>query len=204
MPKMAALIMAAGQASRFGECKQLTTIKGKPLLQHSIDIAQSICPGHVFALSGAWHNETSTALQSRKINNVILINHPGWADGLGSSIARGVNFLSEDFDSILIMLADQIALTKTDLIGLQNQFGGDNIVCGFYAGRRGVPAIFGQNSFVKLKQLHGENGAKSLLYDQDVPVVEYPIEHAIFDIDTSEDLRMWITDSHKRSMREAT
>ena len=193
MRSMAALIMAAGHSSRFGQCKQLARIGGKPLLQHSIDVAQTICPGKVFAVSGAWHKELVKAMSQQEIRNVRLLHHPGWCEGLGSSIARGVDELASHVEGILMMLSDQIALTTNDLFQLQNLFTGDNIACSFYAGSRGVPAIFGRNSFTKLKELKGDHGAKALLYDQDISVVEYPLEHAIIDIDTLKDLDMWNT-----------
>ena len=200
MPQMAALIMAAGQGSRFGECKQLVSVNGKPLLQHSIDIAQALCPGHVFAVSGAWDQELRLAIKSKKMKEVTLIHNPEWANGIGCSIARGVSFLSNDFDNILILLADQIALRTEDVFGLLSHVTGNNIVCGFYEGKRGVPAIFGRNSFEQLCRLQGDRGAKSLLYHQHVPVVEYPLAHASIDIDTPEDLRQWMVASHKKGM----
>ncbi|MGB0909510.1 MAG: nucleotidyltransferase family protein [Nitrospirales bacterium] len=199
---MAALIMAAGQASRFGECKQLVKVNGKSLLQHSIDMAQALCPGRVFAVSGAWHCELSMSIQNEEIKDVTLIEHPAWVDGLGSSIARGVTFLADDFDSILIILADQIGLTKEDLLKLRHHFSGDNIVCGLYAGRRGVPAIFGRNSFEQLKVLQGDRGAKAILYGQHVSVVEYPLECASIDIDTWEDLDLWVRGRSKENVME--
>ncbi len=204
MSKMAALILAAGQGSRFGGCKQLIMIDDKPLLQHSIDIANKLCPGRVFAVSGAWHSEMSQAMENKEIKDVTLIVHSSWADGLGSSIARGVTFLSEGHDSILIFLADQIAIKTEDFIGLQSQFTGDNIVCGFYAGKRGVPAIFGRNRFESLSNLQGDHGAKALLYHPDAPVVEYPLALASIDIDTREDLDRWVKGRAMGSMSAVT
>ncbi len=197
MSRVATLIMAAGESSRFGSCKQLTCVNGHPLLQHSIDQANAFCPGQVFVVSGAWQHEISTALEKGDVRNARLLYYPDWAQGLGSSIAHGVTALSEVVDCLLIVLADQIAVTTEDFLGLYGHFTGENIVCGLYAGRRGVPALFGRNHFVKLKTLHGDRGAKALLYDQHIHVVEYPLEHAIIDIDTPEDVHMWVTDNNK-------
>ncbi|MCA9473658.1 MAG: nucleotidyltransferase family protein [Nitrospirales bacterium] len=190
---IAALIMAAGYASRFGRCKQLTQVGGKALLQHSIDSAQAVCPGKVFAVSGAWHEALRKAMHSEELRNVILIYHPDWSEGLGSSIARGVTGIGSHVDGILVLLADQIAVTAEDLLPLRRKFTGDNIVCSVYAGSRGVPAIFGRSSFGKLRELSGDRGAKALLYDEHVPVVECPLDHASIDVDTPEDLHRWVT-----------
>ena len=199
MSRVATLIMAAGESSRFGGCKQLTRVNGQSLLQQSIDQAHAFCPGQVFVVSGAWQQEISAALESGNLKNAHFLYHPDWAQGLGSSIAHGVTALSEVVDSLLIVLADQIAVTTEDFFGLYGQFTGENIVCGLYAGRRGVPALFGRNNFWKLQTLHGDQGAKALLYDQQFHVVEYPLEHASIDIDTPEDLRMWINENKKKS-----
>ena len=197
MPTMAALIMAAGQASRFGSCKQLAMVHGQPLLQRSIDHANRLCPGQVFVVSGAWHNELSAAIRNGTMKNATLIFHSEWVNGLGSSIARGVEFLSPLADSIMIVLADQIALTTEILLRLHSHFDGTNIVCSVYGGRRGVPAIFGRKNFPDLQELRSDRGAQALLYRPDIPIVEYPWEEASIDIDTPEDLQMWEQSVHK-------
>lgn len=191
MSAIAALILAAGQGARFGGCKPLARVAGGSLLQRSIDQARRLFPRDVFVVSGAWHQALEQARQAGELSGATLLHHPGWADGLGGSLAFGVSQLAPAYQGILVMLADQVAVTHRDLARLRASFDGGNIVCGQYGGRRGVPALFGANRFARLQALSGDQGAKALLYDEGIPVCECPMPAAAIDIDTREQLGQW-------------
>jgi len=176
------LILAAGAASRFGSAKQLISHHGKPLLQHSIDKANEVCPGRVSVVLGANHQQIETQISDVK---VILNNH--WQQGLGASIAAGVANIDPQSDGLLILLADQIALTTEDLKLLLKAFDGSNTVSAYYAGRRGVPALFPRSLYADLKLLSGDSGAKVVLQRGDINLVEIDLPQASMDIDTPDD-----------------
>ena len=117
---IAALILAAGRASRFGSLKQLAPINNKPMLQHCIDSANSALPGAVYTLLGY-----QSELIKPNITATKIIEHPQWARGIGSSISMGVNYLSGDFDAILIMLGDQPMIKSPHLTKLIDLFNRD-------------------------------------------------------------------------------
>jgi molybdenum cofactor cytidylyltransferase len=188
--RIAVLIPAAGASSRYGQCKQLVTLGGKSLLQHAVDLANTVAPGVVLVVTGADHQAISET-----IRDAVLIRNPDWKAGLGRSIACGVERLAPDYDGILILLADQIALDRGDLKRLCNGFDGGNIVCAHYGNQRGVPALFCRGSFPRLQRLTGDRGAKALLRDGQLPVKEVPMEHAAVDIDRQEDLDRWLRKS---------
>jgi len=176
------LILAAGAASRFGSAKQLISYHGKPLLQHCIDKANAICSGRVSVVLGANREQIEPQISGAKI---ILNNH--WQQGLGASIAAGVVNVDPQSNGLLILLADQIALTTKDLKLLLDTFDGSNTVSAYYAGRRGVPAIFPQSLYADLRALSGDSGAKALLQRGDIDLVEIDLPLAAMDIDTPED-----------------
>jgi molybdenum cofactor cytidylyltransferase len=176
------LILAAGAASRFGSAKQLISHHGKPLLQHCIDKANGICPGRVSVVLGANHQQIEVQISGAK---VILNNH--WQQGLGASIAAGVANIDPQSDGLLILLADQIALTTEDLKLLLEAFNSSNTVSAYYADRRGVPAIFPRSLYADLKALSGDSGAKAVLHRGDINLVEIDLPQAAMDIDTPED-----------------
>ena len=84
------VIMAAGAGRRFGGCKSLAPLAGRPLLQWPIDAAAAVAPGHVHLVTGAWDGALREALAAGRLRGVELHHHPGWPAGLGSSIAAGV------------------------------------------------------------------------------------------------------------------
>lgn len=176
------LILAAGAASRFGSAKQLISHHGKPLLQHCIDKASGICRGRISVVLGANHQQIEPQISGAK---VILNNH--WQQGLGTSIAAGVANIDPQSDGLLILLADQIALTTEDLKLLLKAFDGSNTVSAYYAGRRGVPALFPRSLYADLKLLSGDSGAKVVLQRGDINLVEIDLPQASMDIDTPDD-----------------
>lgn len=184
---IAFLILAAGASSRFGSAKQLLMYRGKPLLQHSIDKANKLMPGHVYVVLGA-----NRALIEPAISGAAVMVNDNWADGLGSSIALGVRSLDRDYDAVCVLLADQIAVTSEHLMQLLDAFytnrdGDDRMVAAVYAGRRGVPALFSSTLFQQLRELSGDSGAKQLLNQTDREIIEIELPAAALDIDTPQD-----------------
>ncbi len=191
---IATLVMAAGESSRFEGCKLLAPVNGKLLLWRSIETAQQVTPGEVFVVTGAWHQQIADTFTAKQLNGVPLIYHPHWHEGLGSSIAAGVRELKRrgGYDAILILLADQIALTADDLTVLPLNATAGGISCAYYADRRGVPALFGRDHFDALSRLSGDKGAQQLLRATDAPVRAVAMPNAAFDIDTQQMLMDWL------------
>ena len=206
---IAALILAAGRASRFGSLKQLAPINNKPMLQHCIDSANSALPGAVYTLLGYQPELIKSTITGTKI-----IEHPQWARGIGSSIAVGVEYLIKDFDTILIMLGDQPMISGSylkQLIDLfkeqqhqdqlqkkqpkKNQSQKDHaqnhhqLVCSAYQKNPGVPAIFGRQHFSELIKLADDYGAKQFLMDLSPEPAALPLGELSMDVDYPQDLQ---------------
>lgn len=208
--KIAVLIMSAGKASRFGSCKQLVIFNNKgnnvngeksTILQHVIDLANSLFQNRkqndVFVVTGHYHNEIAKQIKSTQ-----LIYNPDWEKGLGCSIAHGVKAISEkpamEYDGILILLADQVAINENHLKQIYGGFNGDNIVCARYQESNGVPALFPRSYFNYLRKLTGDKGAKWLLNRDNVnrcntecEIFSIDIQEAGIDIDTPDDLKKY-------------
>jgi len=194
-PRVATLIMAAGKSARFGGCKLLAPVNDVPLLWRSIDNAEQVTPGHVYVVTGAWHEAIAAACLKGGRQQTRLIHHQRWAQGLGSSIAQGVRQLYDSqtqYDAILIVLADQVALTPDDLAKLTTQASQQTILCAAYNSHRlGVPALFGRTHFGALMRLTGDKGAQQLLRAPGAVVKSIPMPNAAQDIDTPEALVHW-------------
>lgn len=184
MTELACLVMAAGESRRFNGNKLLARVDNKPLLQHAIEKANACNPGHVYAVTGAWHEAILAAHAADSLGKVSFIYNPDWAEGLGKSIATGVSMLANHYDNILILLADQLAITVDDLQRLINNHQPDAITCAFYAGNNGVPAIFSKPFFPALMALTGERGGKGLLNDEGYPVKGVEMANAAVDVDS--------------------
>ena len=183
MSQIAVLIMAAGEASRFGRCKQLVEINYKSLLQRIIDESNVVARGHVYVVTGRYHDEIH-----QHVSQTQLLFNPNWQDGLGSSIAFGVSRINHQYDGILIVLADQILITHRHLKKLIKHYDEAHIVCANYAGKNGVPALFPRKYFETLQQLEGDKGAKTLLNNPEIKITSLSLPEAAVDIDTPDEL----------------
>lgn len=181
------LVLAAGAASRFGSAKQLLIYRGRSLVQHCIDKANRLCPGRVFVVLGA-----NQELIEPLISDAKIIRNHDWQQGLGVSIAAGIDNIDPQSDGLLILLADQVALTTDELNLLLDAFDGSNTVAAQYAGRRGVPAIFPPSLYAELKALSGDSGAKALLQRSDINITEIDLPSGAMDIDTPEDWAVFL------------
>ena len=179
MKSIAILILAAGASTRFGSCKQLAKVGDKSLLQHCITTANQLIPHAVYVVLGANAQRIAPTL-----SNVTVIVNQQWQAGIGESIACGIRQLEPLYQGVLVLLADQPHIQSGHLQSMLSKFTGNEIVCGFYQGKRGVPAIFPRSCFEALTTLSGDQGAKNILQESRERVIEQRLPEAAFDIDT--------------------
>jgi molybdenum cofactor cytidylyltransferase len=187
-PRLAVLIMAAGESRRFGSCKLLADIDGKPMLQHSIELAQSTDASLIRIVTGRWHQEIKQAQTSGVIDDIDLIYNSDWQQGLGSSIATGVSQIASGCDEVLVLLADQVSVSSEDIERLRLRDDKNQIVCASFSQTLGPPAIFPAQFFPELEKLSGDKGAKALLAELTAIDCQVDVPNAAFDIDSPSDL----------------
>lgn len=184
--RIACLLLAAGGGTRFGGDKPLARVDGKPLIRHSLDVLAPVFGTDLFVVLGAARDriEPLVARPAR------VVEHAGWRDGLGSSIARGMREIRSEtaYHGVLIALADQVRLTGRDFNDLLAPFDGERIVAALYTGRPGVPAIFPRALFARLEQLDGDRGARKILRQPGAEIVTVALPLAEYDIDRPGDI----------------
>ena len=160
--KIGVIILAAGSSSRLGYPKQLVEFKGITLLQHSIDIAESLEFDVKILVLGAKEEEINKKINRR--NFEVMINE-NWKEGMSTSIRKGLSEalkLDKELGHILILLSDQPLVTKDkieELIRVQLN-SNEQATISESAGEPGVPAIFSREIFSELEKLKGDQGAK--------------------------------------------
>lgn len=184
------LIMAAGNSSRFGSPKQLLKWKNSNLLQHAIETANESNVSKVFVVLGANYDQI---LEMIDTSSVEVVRNPSWKNGLGNSIAFGVNSVIQEVpktEGILIMLADQPLIDSDYLNGMIDKFkeGKNQIISTTYKNnKQGVPVIFDKAFFNELIQLNNDDGAKQVIKKHMANVVAVKHDNNCVDIDTFED-----------------
>ena len=182
-----ALVLAAGDSSRFGSAKQLVRVAGRPLLHTAVTRAAEVTGNALIVVLGAGAARLAPLLKHSP--GSIVINRE-WREGLGSSIRAGVAKLPPACNAVMLLLADQAAVTADDLRRLAGTWRKQPqcIAAALYGGVSGAPAIFPRSTFRELCELRGDLGARALLRRNAARVVRVPMPSAAVDIDTPEDL----------------
>ena len=183
--KIGALVLAAGNSSRFGSNKLLFKINGKSVLERTL-----------LALSGFKFWKTAVVVSNTDFddilgNHVEKILNKQISLGIGKSIALGTIYLRKEVSGILILLADQPLLTLDDIKKMTDVFLGDPtkiVACSVYGEIRN-PIIFPSGCFDELIKLSGDRGARGLANSHIDNIVRVEVDSShLLDIDSIQDV----------------
>ncbi len=164
---IAALVLAAGAASRHGSPKQLELLDGETWVRRTVRLALEAGCTPVRVVTGAHAERVCVELSG--VDGVETIHHPGWEAGMGSSIAAGIQtfYTEPSTRAVVLLTCDQIGLNVTVVRNLCDAFDGvrHRMAASAYAGTVGIPALFERGWFERLGELSGDRGAKSLLLE---------------------------------------
>lgn len=186
--KIAAVLMAAGASSRFGEYKLIKEFASRPMFEYALDAlpADKLCA--VAVVSG--RAEILAAAEARGFIPV-LNDRP--EDGPPRTIRLGMEAVG-DADGIMFMVADQPLLRRESVAGEIDFFAknANSIVAMGHGARRGNPVIFPQEFFDELKALRGERGGGAVMAAHRERIMLYQLENGaeLMDIDTASDYIM--------------
>ncbi len=182
------IVLAAGEARRMGQPKQVMQFQGESLVQRAVQTAQSVSE-KVVVVTGAHHTLVEKDVAHL---DVMTAHNSDWLTGMGSSIKVGVQkALSFSLipDAVIIMLCDQPFVSQSLLQQLVavHQETDRKIVASAYRNTVGVPALFSQSLFPELLALDGQVGAKHIIPRFASQVVSVDFPEGIYDLDTPED-----------------
>lgn len=190
MENLAILVLAAGSSSRMNSVKQLEKIEGEYLLDITLKKVKLISKQNIFCVLGANYQLIKQKITT---NNIRFIYNKDYKKGLSTSIISGIQtiFEKKEIDSILILLADQPAISVfylKKMIALSKKQN-SKIVASTYKNGFGVPVIIPKAYFEKLLHISGDKGAKQFLESNKGEIISPKEKTNLFDIDTQEDLR---------------
>jgi molybdenum cofactor cytidylyltransferase len=180
-------ILAAGASTRFGSPKQLVRIAGSPVLHELISSAAYVAGRSVTVVLGAHAREIAPALRQSAAS--VIVNRE-WQEGLASSIRVAVESAPPRCDGLMLLLADQVAVTADDLRHLYAAWKRHPILvaAALFDGAPGLPAIFPRWALPGLLELRGDRDPKQVIRRNADQLVRIPMPNASVDIDTPEDL----------------
>lgn len=187
-PIVAAVVLAAGAATRMGQPKQLLDWDGQPLVRQAVTTALEAGLAPVLVVLGSVHTAVAAALEGLPVHPVL---NPSYAEGQSTSLRAGVAALGHLADAAVVLLGDQPFVTAA-IVGRLVQVWratGRPIVAPVYAGQRGNPVLFARAVFPELLAVAGDQGARAVLAADRSRVELVPFDDArpLVDIDTPED-----------------
>ena len=197
MQKIGAVILAAGESSRFGRPKQLVQFRGKSLVRRVVDAAKDANCSVIVVVLGSKREQIEREL---KETDAIVAENQNWQRGVGSSIRVGVESAvnqAPDIEAIVLLTCDQPSL-KTDTIErliATREKTKKAIVASSYSETLGVPALFDRSCFQELLTLPDDSGAKSIILSNHERVAELLFPEGKIDIDTAADYEKLIAQS---------
>lgn len=190
LPRVAGIILAAGEGTRMGRTKQLLPFRGKTVLECVVDSALASSLHRVIVVLGCRADAIEPLLKNR---DVTVVLNPDYAGGQSSSLKAGLRALTEETDAVLFLLGDQPLITPEtiNLIVTAYATSPSPIVLPVFAGRRGNPALFSRETFPRIESLKEDRGARPLFAEYAGRILNVPVSDPSihFDIDTEEDYR---------------
>jgi molybdenum cofactor cytidylyltransferase len=190
-PRIGAIVLAAGQSRRMGPVnKLLADVGGRPMVSHAVDAVLASKAQPVVVVLGHEPERVEAALAGRAVT---FVRNPDYAQGLSTSLKRGIAALPADLDGVIVALGDMPNVTAAHidkLIAAYDPVEGRTICVPTFNGKRGNPVLWDKRFFREMGEIAGDVGARHLIGEHDDLVCEVamPDSGVLIDLDTPEAL----------------
>lgn len=182
-PRVAGLLLAAGQGSRLGRPKALVELGGLTLAERGVAILRDGGTDPVIMVTGA---------APVSLPGVIAAHNPDWRSGMGSSLREGLQTLPQDRDAVVVALVDQPLIGAAAVRRLVSAFlAGARIAVATYQGKPRNPVLIARPYWAEIAATaRGDVGARTFLREHPALVtqVECGDVGRPDDLDTPQDL----------------
>ena len=191
-----AVVLAAGQGSRFGGAKLLETWRGAPILHGALAAAFASPVLTVTLVTGAHAEPIEASARAfaedrPDADRLRIIHAPDHAQGLSASLRQGIAALPPDAEGMLLFLGDMPSAPTSVLQPLADALvAGAPAAAPRFQGRRGHPVAISSRLFPELMKLEGDRGAAAVLsaLGSELVLVDTQDAGAVFDVDAPSDL----------------
>ena len=190
--KVAGVLLAAGEGSRFGQPKALVTLGGQTLAERGTGLLRAGGADPVLIVAGAAPVE---------VDHVHTVYNPDWRTGMGSSLRAALRALASagpgaglgaDVGAAVIALADQPLVGPEAVARLIAAYrAGAAVAVAAYEGKPRNPVLLGREHWPDvIETAAGDQGARAFLraHPDLVTLVECGDTGRPDDIDTRADL----------------
>ena len=201
---VAGIILAAGEARRFGQPKQLLDYHGQPFVHAVAKAALASGLSPVLVITGANAEAVEDAVHDLPVT---IHRNTDWHNGQSSSIKAGLKALrhpslresshkffkfeaGRGIGAAIFLLADQPQVTSTVIRSLTEKHSQTlaAILAPLVAGQRANPVLFDRATFPDLMFLNGDVGGRAIFSKYQVTYLPWHDESLLLDVDTPEDI----------------
>lgn len=189
MSDMAAIVLAAGRGTRFGdEPKLLARLGGKALVRHVVEAAVSSSVDPVIVVTGHRSEDVEALLHDLPVR---ILRNASFAEGLSTSLKAGFSALPSQARAAVVLLGDMPFVTSGLIDALASGWregGGPAALVPTLNGRRGNPVVLSRKLRAEIENLSGDAGAGPILRGRPDVVEWATTDPAVAqDIDTREE-----------------
>lgn len=185
---ISALVLAAGEGTRFGGTKQIEVVRGKPLVQHALDAASEAGLDEIVVVLGHEALRVRDALEMPPGSRYVINDR--YAEGQSTSLAAGLRALDPSSDAAVVLLADQPGIESRHVVALVSAFGeGTPEVVRIRFRDAPGPTMLARSMWDEAAGLTGDTGARALFETRPERVRWVPFDEAApVDVDRQVDL----------------
>ena len=194
MMKLGCVVMAAGNARRFGENKLAARFRGKSLIRRTLEAV----PEDIFDAVAVVTQYPEITELAREFSFIAIRNeHPDF--GISHTIKLGLTEL-RDCDGVLFLVSDQPLLRQesvAELVELWKQQP-DKIAALGHGGVRGNPCLFPARFFPELLELREDRGGNTVIRRHEEELILLEVDGAeLYDVDTAQALEQLEADNQE-------
>ncbi|MCC6301152.1 MAG: putative selenium-dependent hydroxylase accessory protein YqeC [Anaerolineales bacterium] len=221
--RIAGIVLAAGESSRFGEPKQLLDWRGEPFVHAVARKALDAGLSPVVVVVGANANRVRDAVHDLDVE---VVMNEEWRDGQASSIKAGVRAIQppppfghlpqirhtsilnmkktpvgfgggwEGVGAAIFLLVDQPQITASILQALieKHAEGLYPVIAPMVIDRRANPVLFDRKTFSDLLTLEGDVGGRAIFHKYKVEYLPWHDDRLLLDVDTPEHYQRLLAD----------
>ena len=184
MLKIGCVVMAAGNARRFGENKLTVDLNGRSLIRRTLE---AVPEGLERVVVVSQYPEIMRLAETFRF---AAVHNADPDDGISRTVQLGLTGL-RDCDGVLFLVSDQPLLRKESvaaLVALWKQQP-DKIAALAHGGVRGNPCLFPARFFPELMALQGDRGGSAVIRQhEDCLVLLETAPRELYDVDTADGL----------------
>ncbi|RKT56305.1 nucleotidyltransferase family protein [Saccharothrix australiensis] len=159
--RVAGLLLAAGAGRRFGGPKALVTRGGAPWVESAGAVLRDGGCAPVVVVLGAGADEVRARAA---LDDVVVVENPAWATGMGSSLRAGLAALPGSADAVVVLPVDTPGVTAAAVRRFVDLAAPAALARASYRGAPGHPVLIGREHWAGVSSAAtGDAGARHYL-----------------------------------------